>query len=65
MGRGRGEALVAQCGDGWVGLEGARAGDAAREGILWTEARAAGARSGGTPCWQPAMGARRREAGDG
>lgn len=62
--RGRGEALVALCGDGWVGLEGARTGDAAREGTLWTEARAVGARSGGAPCWHPARGASRREAGD-
>lgn len=62
--RGRGEALVALWGDGWVGLEGPRAGDAAREGTLWTVARAVGARSGGGPCWHPARGARRREAGD-
>ncbi len=63
--RGRGEALVALCGDGWVGLEGPRAGGAARAGTLWTVARAVGARSGGAPCWHPARGARRREVGDG
>lgn len=40
------------------------AGDAVREGILWTEAKTVGARSGGTPCWQPPRGARLREAGD-
>lgn len=62
--RGRGEALVALCGDGCVGLEGPRDGDAAREGTLWTLARAVGARSGGAPCWHPARGPRRREAGE-
>ncbi|TNN87994.1 Neuroligin-4, Y-linked [Liparis tanakae] len=51
--------------DDWVGLDEARTGAAAREGNLWTVARAVGARSGGTPCWQPARGPRRREACDG
>lgn len=32
--RGRGEARLALWGEGWAGLEGARAGDAAREGTL-------------------------------
>lgn len=64
VGRGRGEALVALWGDSWVGLDGATDGEAAREGILWTVARAVGARSGGAPGWQPARGPRRREAGD-
>lgn len=63
--KGRGEARLALCGDGWAGLEGAR------EDTLWTEARAAvgassgGGGGGGAPCWHAAIGVRPREAGDG
>lgn len=65
VGGGRGEVLVVLWGDGWLGLEGARAEDAVREVTLWTEARAVGVRRGGMACWQPARGGSLREVGEG
>lgn len=71
--RGRGEARLALWGEGWAGLDSARAEDAAMGATLWTETRAAagvssgggGRGGGGAPCWHAAIGVRPREAGDG